>query len=378
MEATTLDTYRNNCTPAHDEGGQAQDSDVVKVSLSSPWASKARRKMLSYEVACGLMQHMIDRIMDEREATTERGHNGMSHEDWVVHRIKLKGKRKTRDANDLMKWYKRYEDSVNCCSHPIQHGHEISMVKCRQRWCITCNRTRAAKAAMAYKEYLESLPDLHMVTLTWRKDEGRGFADHELRDGIGEMQRIWQRTRAAIQRKGYKLQGFKKIECTVHKDRNDFHPHYHILVSGREVADMIQAQWLKRMGNKATQAGQHVRTILPDGKAAAIREVLKYCFKDASENELIAPEHLHAMNVAFFGKRTHDAMGIRNVNVEPAKYERLQAPNNDYPTHRVYKWSPHAFMWLDGDTPLFDWRPSIKILEMVKSSEEKRGLVNTS
>lgn len=341
--ATSLDTNRNNCTDNDCHGSHSIDKEEERASREVvKWSAFARSKMLSEEVALGLMDHVFKK---SREGKPKREHH---------------------------KWLVRYQKTLECCNYVIQCGNEAHMVRCRQRWCVTCNRSRAGKASIAYREILEGLSDPHFVTLTIRNCKAGG-----LRPLIGEMQQQWRRIRASIKRKGYDLRGFKKMECTANDKRNDYHPHFHLIVEGREVADLIQREWLRRLAGRVKQSGQSVYTITEGRKQGVINEILKYCFKDAKGGELIDPERLHVMNEAFFGKRTHEVLGFRKVNTEPLPTAKLEAPNNEYPAHKVYTWSSEGAMWYNGSEPFFHWFPSKKITDMVAHSRNRRG-VNTS
>ena len=385
--ATTLDTGRNICTEQEGEhAANTSDPSCKAPEDLRPWAARARARAISAETSAALIQYVETEIafLMKREPTSERLGEAMhhlSHEEWVRHRLANKGQKAKWKAKDLAKWLERYKASAQCCEFAIQHGNNIHFAKCRHRWCATCNRTRAYKTDEAYKDYLMSLEDPQLVTLTWRKAKGRGHRANELREGVDEMQKVWSAMRAKLKRLGYKLQGFKKLECTYNKKGAWYHPHYHLIIEGAEVANIIKNEWKKRMGDKASNRCQKVQRIEPKNKKGAIREVVKYCFKDMEGGEFIPPEAIHAMNEAFFNRRTHEALGCRQAkkkDLEPSQHSTAPSPNNEYPVHKVYAWDSERCMWMNGSDPLFNWHAGHKLAAMIYRSRKKRGVLNTS
>ena len=150
---------------------------------------------------------------------------------------------------------------------------------CRQRWCITCNRIRSGHIIKLWTYLFEQHKDnLQLLTLTAKTIPGG-----HLKKRIAEMGKVFTSSVQKVRRDGYDVTAFRKLEVTQRPPdaRGDlFHPHYHVVVSGREAAAALRRSWVKfgrqKWGHEAVSLlAQDLRTCKP----STVKEVLKYATK---------------------------------------------------------------------------------------------------
>ena len=75
---------------------------------------------------------------------------------------------------------------------------------------------------------------------------------------------------------------FKKIECTHNRKTNEYHPHLHLIIQGKEQAELLKNYWIKQMRkrygrNKVSNKAQDIKPIGNTEKDYI--EVFKYATK---------------------------------------------------------------------------------------------------
>jgi hypothetical protein len=166
---------------------------------------------------------------------------------------------------------KSYRNTVYCAGTLSQDGGKLCGKYCGNRWCLVCNRVRTARAITRYAPVLDGWQDKQFVTLTIRNVPG-----DELAVALDDMQATFSAVVRGIRRTDrLEFQGMRKVECTYNARRDDFHPHYHVIVDGREQADRLVARWLAKWEGSAEAAGQDVRPCSADG----VKEIFKYFTK---------------------------------------------------------------------------------------------------
>jgi len=164
---------------------------------------------------------------------------------------------------------KSYWNTWYCCSAMEQKDNKLTSRYCGNRWCQTCNRIRTAKMINGYSEAIESIRNPYFVTLTIPNEKGEN-----LRFSILEMIRKIRAIKKRLLKQGLDITGIRKLECTYNKNRNDFHPHFHLLISGKVNSMILVNEWLKEFPT-ANRKGQDYRRA--DGKAK--KELFKYFTK---------------------------------------------------------------------------------------------------
>jgi plasmid rolling circle replication initiator protein Rep len=218
------------------------------------------------------------------------------------------------------------------CSNILLHDKDENKLTgkyCNNRWCLVCNRIRSAKLIKSYENEIELLSDLQFVTLTIPN-----VSNENLKSAIELMQKNFSRTiikfKVRAKRKNQKgFQGLRKLECTYNFKKDNYHPHYHIVISGKQNAVDLVNDWLKRYP-ESNRGGQDIRV----ANKGSLRELFKYFTKVVSKTEKSYKNeynvHIRALdniNQSFYGKRVFQGFGgikSRSEEIEEIKSEELQ------------------------------------------------------
>jgi hypothetical protein len=171
------------------------------------------------------------------------------------------------------RYQNRYIDTLNCSELIYRENGKLKSRYCRNRWCKICNRIRTGILINGYSQALEEMPDKQFVTLTIKN-----VPAENLRTSIKEMLKTCRKIQET-RRKRDKLSGInaiRKLECTYNAEKNNFHPHFHFIVSSREEAEYLKNAWI-RYYPEVNEKGQDIR------EAYKPAELFKYFTKLTSK-----------------------------------------------------------------------------------------------
>ncbi len=221
---------------------------------------------------------------------------------------------------------KSYKNTWFCVKELI-YDHEKSKITgkyCNNRWCLVCNRIRTGKLINGYFAEISGFKQKFMVTLTIPNVSEIG-----LKPSIKEMNRTFRKILDIARKRGLKINGIRKTECTYNFKTETFHPHYHLIVDGKLQSEFIIHEWLKRYPN-ANRKAQDLR-VADDN---SIKELFKYFTKivtrskEQTKNEYpIFIKPLDAINRAFYGMRVFQPFGEvkkQNEDIEDIQSENLE------------------------------------------------------
>lgn len=252
---------------------------------------------------------------------------------------------------------KRYWSSYYCASQLVQKGDKITSIYCRSRWCITCSRIRTAQAIGKYSEAFDSWgKEKYFVTLTIPNVKAEFLAD-----AIDKMQKNFTNiNRYFRERLKRPLIGIRKLEVTYNPQRDDYHPHYHIVVKGYESAVQIKEQWLIRYPD----AKEYLQDIVECYGDKAKFELFKYVTKvistksvsnhklpagvSSSERRKIYINALDTIFIALDRRKTFETFGFKPNKVDISSKENVECDVTD----EIYfwDWSKEFSDWLCDDT----------------------------
>jgi hypothetical protein len=252
---------------------------------------------------------------------------------------------------------KQYERGVNCSSVVQKTGDRYRSTYCERRFCLVCNRIRTSKLIYGYKPALDNLADLHFLTLTVPN-----VKPYELKKTIQDMTKTFQRIKDNLRKNyGHRITGIRKIEVTYNDLRKDYHPHFHLILSGQEAAERLLELWLNHYQN-ATRRAQDIKK----ADENAVKELFKYFTKITTNNKTSRKLHVNALNTIFNsiqGIRIFQPFGIKKVKpatteaqreeyVQEAARERQAIANGTInqeppPEVRAFVWNQYAANWLD-------------------------------
>jgi plasmid rolling circle replication initiator protein Rep len=200
--------------------------------------------------------------------------------------------------------HRQYERTNVCAETIYLHEHsatgetKISTNYCGKRWCTVCSANKTAELMNGYKKSIESLTDIHFVTLTIPSTT----ADF-LKPTIKYMISNFSRIKDKFRKRGMVISGIRKIECNYNSDANTFNPHFHLIIENRATAVELVDQWLTTVSGTVSDA-QDIQ--LADENT--LMELFKYTSKSVvnSEFDAIAQD---TINRAFVGIRAFQPFG---------------------------------------------------------------------
>lgn len=178
---------------------------------------------------------------------------------------------------DLKGELEKYYRNTLYCSHVlIQKEKTLKSTYCNSRTCLTCNAIRTAKYINYYGKQVLELNDPQFLTLTaptiWC------INPENLRYEIELRQKAWRKICQNAHYHKMNLKGVKSLEVVPRPD-DYYHPHFHIIVDGKETAEWIKKQWL----NHFPKAEHYLQKIIPVKNKGGLLEVFKYGTKFISE-----------------------------------------------------------------------------------------------
>jgi hypothetical protein len=224
-----------------------------------------------------------------------------------------------------------------------------------------------------------------MVTLTIRNCAGEDLAST-----LDAMVKTFASCARAVRRThGLPFTALRKLECTYSVERGDYHPHYHVIVEGKEQGELLRALWLRRFVGRAEPSGQDVRPC----DVGSLGELFKYATKlitktKGKERGVMPVAALHVIFGAMRGRRVWQSIGFvlpAGVEEEIESEEIVLAGTPAF--KRVdetvfWEWNQQAFDWIDRETGeyLSEYVPEERyqafIEAMARGSTEVRSILN--
>lgn len=225
------------------------------------------------------------------------------------------------------------------CAHSLSilpEGDVISKY-CKNRWCLVCNRIKTGKLINNYMKSLNEIKDKWFVTLTIPNVYGC-----ELSEAIKLMGYEFIKMKDSLRKEGIIIKGIRKLEVTYNIDRDDYHPHYHLILSEKTTASAVVSSWLKRfkfMG--ISPAGQDMRP----ADERSFKEVFKYFTKLTTKKRFMNIEALDHIFVTLSGKRIFFTYKLKK---EESVFEK-----KDIEESVTYWYDYNKYNWANYEEELF-------------------------
>jgi hypothetical protein len=262
---------------------------------------------------------------------------------------------------------KSYWNTFYCSSILQKKGDSLTGKYCKNRWCLVCCRIRSAQLIKQYAPVLESWPNKHLVTLTVPNCSGA-----DLEATIKQMKAGFNRIRDTVKKQQQRKQralplvALRKLECTQNPDRDDYHPHFHLVVPDYASAVELRAAWLIQFPS-AKWGGQDVRP----ANGGASHELFKYFTKlvtTKSKERFIRLAPLNTIFEAIAGQRTFQAYGIPKT-VEVLSDDEADALAEELNIDAVFEWVQAQADWIDKESGemLTNYKPSPQFRAFVET-----------
>lgn len=274
---------------------------------------------------------------------------------------------------------KSYRNTVYCAAFIVQEDGALQSKYCGNRWCLVCSRIRTARAINAYLPVLQEWADPHLVTLT-----RRNVAGEVLPVALDEMLKAFNSCKRSIKRtEGLEFRAVRKTECTYNAQRDDYHPHFHVIVEGRQQAELLRDKWVERYRGEAEIAAQDVRPC----DESSLMEVFKYFTKlttkaTTGERRITPPEALDVIFRAMRGRRVWQPVGFtlkadEDAQIEGDELEVKGSPAFKRSAERVlWEWEQDLADWVDLRTgeALSEYQPPEKLRAFVEQGASPPAL----
>jgi len=199
-----------------------------------------------------------------------------------------------------------------------------------------------------YNPVLSEWQDKHFVTLTVPN-----VSAELLSEMIDTMQSEFRRISDLAGWRKIPFIGFRKLECTYNPERNDYHPHYHIVVSGECAANFLLEQWLERFPNAARSA-QDVRRCDDNDVFELFKYFTKIISSTSTQSGTVGNRSIYVMALdvifrAVVGRRTFQSFGFKlpkSVTDDAESQELADKIGSD----GVYRWVQEMSDWIDFES----------------------------
>ena len=248
---------------------------------------------------------------------------------------------------------KSYWNTYHCNQVILQEGNKVSSTFCNNRWCLVCNRIRTAKLINGYAPSLNDFDEPMFITLTDVTVKGR-YLRSTIEKRVKTLSNIIRSLKKA---KKHPIRAIRKLEVTYNETRNEYHPHFHIIVNGKDIAESIVLRWLKNN----TTAKRHAQDI-QDADANSLIEIFKYSTKIITKDGM----HPIAQDLIFRAirnKRTIQAYGIKRIS---ENIQRTESTNITFkaPQIEIFKFDKYDWVSAYGET-FSEYEPSKDTIELI-------------
>jgi plasmid rolling circle replication initiator protein Rep len=241
----------------------------------------------------------------------------------------------------------------------MQEGNKLTSKYCDARWCNTCNRIRTAKLINGYEQPLKEFKEMYFVTLTIPN-----VNRNDLKPCIVGMIRNLSNVIKARRRAGNGCNGIRKLECTYNANEDTFHPHFHLVIDGKENAEFIQREWLKRYPSASDKAQN-----LKPANIETAKELFKYVTKIVTKEKKDFRIYVPALDVIFqamYKVRTFQSFGnVRMVSEEVKELDSdtyEQIPEYEF---MVWVWRENDWFSMVTGEALTHYKPSEAMQKLV-------------
>lgn len=258
-----------------------------------------------------------------------------------------------------------YWDTFYCSGVALQDENKITSKYCKQRWCLVCNRIRTANMINGYSKPLAELKEPQFVTLTIPNVKAK-----YLKSTIEDMNNSLKAIRKNLKKTyNINLKGLRKYECTYNAKEDTFHPHYHLIIEGKEQSEKLKELWLK----KNPTAKPWCQTIEPTREGTE-KELFKYMTKVITKDNDYNPKALDIMFRAFKGKRTIQPIGIKKYVSE--EIEEIQSQEIEFkaPQKEIFVWENKYFDWVSAQGELLsEYKPTKEDFKVITQDYKNKN-----
>ena len=239
---------------------------------------------------------------------------------------------------------KSYWNTFYCNNTILLQDGKVHSKHCKNRWCLVCTRIKTATYINAYISIMKDLPDKQFVTLTVKN-----VPYNNLTQTLNKMQSSFNQIKSNHTLRGL-FKGIRKLEITYNPITDEYHPHYHLVVSGYNTALILVDYWMKLFPNTSEDA-QDIKQI--DNDDNSLIEIFKYATKiiqkdiDKPNEKTIYFVALNNILIALKGRRTFQPFGIKKPKIVDDYSLELEQQSMDID---FYSWEQELSDWINYES----------------------------
>lgn len=241
---------------------------------------------------------------------------------------------------------KRYWNTYHCCHALEACNGKVTGKYCKNRWCMICNRIRTAQLMIQYLPTIRNWgDDVWFVTLTIVNP-----VPEKLAEAINEMESTFKRISETLRKRGSPLVCIRKTECTKQPNRDDYHPHFHVIVKGKTNAIELRKQWIQR-----NATCNHTYQDIKHANDNSVKELFKYFTKIISgkrqtgERKIVLSD-LDWIFRSMMGRQVFQSFGFKCGAPPTGDDSRAEIEALEYAESAVFEWMDDLRDWVDIHT----------------------------
>ncbi|MBK9721921.1 MAG: protein rep [Saprospiraceae bacterium] len=278
-----------------------------------------------------------------------------------------------KERNELNR-VKAYWNTYHCQNRIFEADDKLFGNYCKNRFCTICAGIRKAEIINKYWPIISEWKEPYFLTLT-AKSVPANKLKSRMQRMLLSLKKILNRNKKRYMRgKGIKFEGIRSLECNFNPVQRWYNPHFHIIVSTKEAAELILKEWLIQCTPKfALIDGQKIRKV--EDKVHDLIEVVKYGSKIFTDPTMkkrakrtVAPyiyvSAFHNIIWAMSGHRIFERFGF---NLPPRTKETKMTLAIEY---EQLKFAPELFDWVNEETAelLSGYQPTGELLSILRDN----------
>jgi len=291
------------------------------------------------------------------------------------------------EETEDQEWQGRFWDTWHCNHILLQKGNTLIGSCCRRRWCESCSRIKSAERINLFLPTLRQFNDWHFVTLT-----APTIKERQLTAEIVKRKKNFKKIVDRLRKQGIKVTALRSLEIEYNEQTDKFHPHFHCLVRGKDVAHLIQNYWLEYHQTASIKA-QKIQSVEWQGNDSQdvknLLELFKYITKgESKKDQEMSPQRAKALVKIYqsvHAKRTFQVFGnIDRADAEISKIETTEVDFLKFEVAQIWEFSMSSKTWVDpNDIEMVDVKRISTEIENEKTkhngnrNQRKKGICKT-
>lgn len=224
--------------------------------------------------------------------------------------LKCIAERKYLEADKLVRGF---ANMSGCCSTLEVTKDQVRSTYCGHRLCLVCSNIRTGKMLNRFEPiFATEFPDPWFITLS-RPNVSRDKLGQEVGEYLENLTKVIKAIKAWLIRQGRKdeLKGLRKLEVTWNEKENTYHPHLHLVVNDKLIAEEFLRLWMRLNPSASPKANK-----IFQANEGSLKELFKYLTKFYSKDKrtgtlkLYPAEVLYTIVEALYRRRTFGAYQV--------------------------------------------------------------------